>query len=186
MSDILAIDIALIPKKTWLERLVELSNLIELGDSLPKLDLSVGQRLPHITVGMAFVGVDDIPVLVQRFARRSFSVEISGHRELIRDSTRTQYLDIVLDSELKLLHEEVMTVLGELAQYSDSQRFSEDVEDRTRNYVRDFRSYAGEAYEPHITMGYGSAESLKVLGMIDCELAIFHLGNYCTCHTQFT
>jgi hypothetical protein len=186
MRHTLAIDIALIPKSQRLEQLVELSNQIELDGSTPKLDLSLEQRLPHITVGMAFVNEDVIPALIQIFDGCSFSAEISGSRKLIRDLTCTQYFDIELDSELKSLHNEVMEVLGELAQTSDNQRFAEDVEDSTRNYVRDFENYAGENYQPHITLGYGSSEPLKVLGKIDCELAIFHLGNHCTCHTRLT
>lgn len=186
MPNILAIDIALIPQSPLLEKLVDFSNGIESAQGEPKLGLSIDGKLPHVSVGMAFISEADLPTLIQKFSGRSLAIQPTGFRELKREFGSTQYIDLELDSNLKRLHAEVMKSLREIRQVAGSQSFTEGVSERTANYVANFEDYAGANYHPHITLGYGELFEEFDLEKMDCEIAIFQLGNHCTCHRRLS
>lgn len=183
MSDVLAIDVALVPVSPSRERLVEISNKLEREGILPRLNLGVTTRVPHITIGMGLVAMDAIALLLQQFDGTRLEVKVDGQYEVVRDFGKTQYLDIQLSPELQALHQEVMICLANHSLHAESPLFAESVEERTINYVRNFGDYAGQHFSPHITLGYGGHSECSIESLA-CEMGIYQLGNHCTCHTR--
>ncbi len=187
----LAIDVVLLPEEAMMERVIALNkNLVEKFNS--KIALNKQNCLPHISLAMGCI--EQKQVGEERAKLEEISKEISpgelkavGIRTVVNQvGEKVSSLEIEKKAELMQLHERVMV---DFEQYMSSEPDEQmiwrkgKVSENTLNWIRGYRRNSSfENFFPHITVGYGRAESSDFPMNFHCEkLALCHLGNHCTC-----
>lgn len=146
---------------------------------------------PHITLGQHFVTEDGMPAVWNRIGQvvprfGPFEVQITGSR----GGRTAQVLVVERSDELQQLHARVMHTMQacEVAG-GDSSAFYESGEPARpadAAWVARFRANSSfTRFAPHITIGIGPRQlSVDPFQFTARELAVCHLGRYCTCRDR--
>ncbi len=183
----IATDIALIPE----------DNLIKLAEVLSKKLAEQGSKLvlgehavPHITLAQGVIDEFQLDNI-----RSSLETVVGEYNErvLVAEDlytgpmSKAVWLKVRKTKQIDNLHRKIMTqMIDYFSDVVDKSMFAGEVEDSTVHWVKDFLLKASfENYQPHITLGYGTLNEINLpMEFQISELALYQLGNCCTCHTK--
>jgi len=175
----IAIDVALLPPKGVMDRVIYLNQTFG-----PKVDLNATDRLPHITLSQAVIEIDDLEKakarltdLAKKFSPMDLEAKIVNNPDsFFRISPR----DVVLK-----LHEAVMAGLKDLVSYDVKAEYFLDnkVREGSLGWVSNFpRDGAFDKFDPHISIAVEEKiEDENLIKFTADRLTICHLGNFNTC-----
>lgn len=184
MSQLLALDVAVLPPPDVRQRAMELNAALSAGGSQ---DLLFDEdHHPHVTLTQAFIPAEDLHIALERVNQvlrglRPMVVDVTGGGH----SGRTIWMAIERTPRLVELHERLMEALrgyerpgGTRAAFVDGDGRAGDV-----TWVAGYRlTSAFEAYTPHITLGHGKqAPAIEPFSFEATTIGACHLGRFCTC-----
>lgn len=182
-NDRIAIDVALLPSEEMMDIAIEANKKV-IGNMIK---LNKENCLPHITLAMGCVSegaLEEIDEILKDLAGQFNEFRL----KTVSGSDNELCFMIERDEGLQFFHETIMKKMTPFFTYDVKKGMvykarGEKVNDLTLNYVRDFPLKSSlENYMPHITIG--SAERGVCLSEVEftaSELALCHLGNFCTC-----
>lgn len=187
-----AIDIVLLPSEDIMDLCIELNKPWVQGID-DEIELDKKKCLPHITLAMGLMEdgqlgqVEDImKEIASSFQPLDLKItEVEVYEK--PDGPDMSGLKIERSSQLQNLHETVMDKLVPLFTYDDVTKemfFSPPLVNEIPGWwVENFvRTSVRDKYNPHITLGMGVPEKLKLpIEFQASRLALCHLGSYCTC-----
>ena len=185
MSQLLALDIAILPPADVGQRAVALSaGLPESASQGLRLD---DDHLPHITLSQQFVAVSDLEPVLEAVARA-----LAGQPPLLVPVTgggggggKAVWMAIDRTLPVLSLHERVMDALqpferieGDRSAFIESEARPGDV-----RWVANYRvSSSGGAFNPHITLGHARRPPrVEPFTFEASTVAACHLGRFCSC-----
>jgi 2'-5' RNA ligase len=185
MSDLLALDVAILPPASVRERAVSLSA------ALPDADFE-GLRLdhahqPHITLTQQFVDVDELDRAFERLdgvlrGRSPFTIHVTG---VDKTGASAVCMAIARTDVLVSLHERLMETLKEFEHVGGGAAAFVDRDAREADvaWVTGYRLHSSFlSYAPHITLGHASRPSrIEPFTFQATTVAACHLGRFCTC-----
>lgn len=145
---------------------------------------------PHVTLGQHFVELEDVDAvqadLTPVFARQTeIALQVTGARR-----GRTSLAAVISPTpELQHLHEQVFRAVERYEVEGTRDAFQVDdhpARDSDVQWVTRFRQdSAFERFDPHITIGIGSAPALLVPWSFTANtVALCRLGRFCTCRDR--
>jgi len=183
---ILALDAVLLPSEYMMDMAIEMNKKIK-SSARNEIKLDKEYCLPHITLAMGCAEEKNMKGI------RGLLREIAGEFSVFNLKTipaieKKAWFRIEQDEKLFSLHKRIMDRLHPYFTYeADKFMFykkkGEVINDMAVDYVKNFPlKSALENYTPHITMGSHDFEiALPEIEFSSRELALCHLGNYCTC-----
>jgi 2'-5' RNA ligase len=184
VSQLVAIDVAVLPPPEVSKRATEFSAMLAGGDP-QALRLGAG-CLPHITLTQQFVGaasldacLDAVGVVLRGVAPLQLSVTGVG-----RGNT-TVWMSVERSPALFDLHRRLMDALEKFEQADgDADAFIGTARPRDTEWVRRYRrSSSGGAFTPHITLGHSTQTTPPVepVTFEAATIAACQLGRFCSC-----
>lgn len=183
-----AVDVVLLPPAPVSRRAVAASARLQSR-------LRLGPRaVPHITLAMASLRAEDVPAVVawlRGAARRHQALDLTIPRAVARPHGRhwTGWYEVARTPPLLALHRDAVRALERYRCGMPHRRMlavpqGERVRAALLRFIARFGPDAsGARYQPHVTLGYGVP--LDEPGMPwhfrATRLALFQLGNHCTC-----
>lgn len=193
MSDILAIDVAILPPPVIRDRALELSaQLARRRDGVEGLVLDAS-HLPHVTLTQQFVRRDELDAAFERIdevlrGQGPVPLRVTGAGA----GSRSLWMTVERTPLLIELHERLMEALrgferpgGTAAAFFDGDARMKDV-----LWVAGYRLKSSfGAFTPHITLGAPEPDAGTPADVIDVQpmsadaetIAACHLGRYCSC-----
>ncbi len=185
MSQLLAVDLVLIPDEALQEKVIDLNRSLthcSAGGIQFEDDL-----IPHISVWMGVVERSELEGL-QNFilAQRQERIELS---EFVNHQTQSGgflahwNLSEACEKSIKekyLSHSRPWEKKGERAAHQ--KHFAEKCSQKTVSYVNDYNL---ERARLHITIGHGQVEHEKAQFTGKGRWRLFQLGDHCTCRSRF-
>ena len=184
MSELLALDIAILPPREVSERAVRLSAELP-GEQFKGLRLDA-DHLPHITLTQQFVAVamlDEVLSTVAQALRdvRPMSVHVRGGER----GGSSVWMSIARTPPIVELHERLMDALHRYEQAGGGRTAFADADARAEDiaWVTGYRAQSsGRAYRPHITVGHAShPPHIEPFAFEATTVAACSLGRLCTC-----
>jgi 2'-5' RNA ligase len=184
MSNLLALDVAILPPRDVSERAKRLNaQLPAAGFRGLRLDET---HLPHITLTQQFVRIDDIERVLEGIARSIQATASLGLRVpgLMRGGSSVS-IAVERTPHLVALHERLMDALkpfeqggGSAAAFAGGDARAEDV-----SWASGYRSRSSfGAFQPHITVGHTEhPPHIEPFEFTATTVAACHLGRFCTC-----
>ncbi len=191
----LAIDIALIPPKHINNQSIQVNQSLQ--DGLNKIPLNIQTHIPHITLAMGVIDANhlqeilsEVANIATRYTAFDFEFNHLYHAHL---STNEDIVGFGLSKPIAIqqLHEECMQVIHPKAihQFDKTVLYDgEQADSITLDFIKNFpKKSTGSSFSPHITIGFGSPQQIKIspLTFRTTNLAVYQLGNYCTCQKEF-
>ena len=194
MNNHLALDIVLLPPKFIGQLAIDANRTLD-STAAAHYQLDHQACLPHITLLMGVVERKNLEPLQKIFeevaqAMLPLPLEITGYYvTTLPDGKPVSSLVIKKEGTLQRLHE---TVLKKLTPFLIEDEVTQKmfypeppVNEFAVSWVKNFlQSSTREHYQPHITLGIGEVNKLPYhfpIKFTASQLAICHLGNYCTC-----
>jgi 2'-5' RNA ligase len=189
-----AVDIVLLPDEAMTRKAIE-ANAELVKKFGRKIVLNKNNCLPHISLAMGCIDDGDIAAvenilksIAEEYTLGDFAV--LGVR--VSENTageKVSAFEVEKTEELQLLHERIMKRLEPyLSQDITADMVygygNEEVAETTLSWIKNYRQQSSfDKFFPHITLGYGEADSLQPFPIIftASRLALCHLGNHCTC-----
>ena len=188
MTELVALDIAILPPPDVSARAVELSASLP-PDHFRGLRLDES-HLPHITLMQFFARRGDVDRIDQRVddvlgGRSVLDLRVNGASV----DNGTVGLRIDKTPPLMDLHERVMKMLADFEQRAGGASAFYDADARAQDvfYVSGYRLKSSSlSFEPHITLGHGGdAPAVEPFEFRATTVALCHLGKFCTCRHVF-
>ena len=188
MSDLLALDVAVLPPPDVTARAIALSASLPAEES-QGLRLDEG-HVPHITLTQMFARaneLDDVVTRVDEIVRghTPMTLRVTGGGQ----GTHSVWMEIERTPPLMNLHERLMEVLRGLERPDGGTGAFFDADARLRDvmWVTGYRLKSSfHHYAPHITLGHGAlALSIEPFSFEADAVAVCHLGRFCTCRHVF-
>jgi len=189
----IAINIALIPSYSICEMAINLNKEISETKAEDYL-LSRVNCIPHITLLMGVVkqgNLIDLQNQLQNIAEATHSLQLEIPGYYVGTLANKKYASSLVVKKtraLQQLHEEILKETSSLLHYDHvrAKMFYPDppVNNFAQVWVKNFlKNNAKENYQPHITLGIGKVRDVPPLpiNFRASQLALCHLGNYCTC-----
>jgi 2'-5' RNA ligase len=184
MSQLLAIDVAILPPPDVRARAIALSAALP-SEGSQGLTLD-DTHLPHVTLTQAFVRAEELDAALERVdevlrCERPFTVDVTGAGK----GGHTIWMAIERTPKLVELHEHLMEALrgyerpgGTPAAFVDGKGRVGDV-----MWVTSYRLKAAfHAFTPHITLGHGhDVPQIEPFTFEADTIAACQLGRFCTC-----
>ena len=184
MSDLIALDVAVLPPADVTARAVALSTALPEAESPPlRLD---AEHLPHITLMQLFARTNELDVVLSRVGDTvrtiaPLQLRVTGGGQ----GTNSVSMTIEKAPPLVQLHEQVMEALRgvERPDGGTGAFFGDDARLRDVLWVTGYRLKSSfHHFEPHITLGHGSKPPvIEPFAFQADTVAVCHLGRYCTC-----
>jgi hypothetical protein len=191
MDNLLAVDIALLPDETLMQRCFDENTQLLAKQEGPHV-FDPEHCIPHLTLTMGVIRRESLSVLQGRLTEFAQHDAPQLHARLVsralvpaNGNSVTEYV-VDRTTELDALHGRAHDMMGDLIVDEatiDALLQPPVAEPITLEWIKYFRTkHSGEAYSPHITLGLGGLpqndESIPFHGS---SVALCHLGNYCTC-----
>lgn len=182
----IAIDVVLLPSLNMIDKAIQINKEI-LNKSENPIKLNTSDCLPHITLAMGCIEKNNVSKIDKILKNLSDEFEVF-RLKTISSMEKKAWLRIAFNKDLQLLHEALMNKSKEYFTYNATEdmiyrKKDEVISDITLDYIKNFSLESSfENYTPHITVGSGlfDIETPEVKFMSQ-EIALCHLGNYCTC-----
>lgn len=186
-----AIDIVLLPSKEITEEAIRLNSSLAIKFPDNKTQLNKNNCLPHISLMMGVIDdkkIAEAQKILDRMADKFHSLKLEIYRVSIGTNPKNfiaSSLDVRVTSELQSLHESIMNEFAELV--SNDAKLEDvidsvNVDPKTLSWINNYKVNSSfENFSSHITIGFGEIEMEVPRFFEASELAICHLGNFCTC-----
>ena len=189
----LSIDVVLLPPQEVIEWALQWNTrLLEVYPDRIRMGRESG--VPHISLAMACIADTELPEAEKRFAAIAadthlLNLHIPGIK-IVHNAAGEPIssFDIRPDPPLRSLHERVVgglsgLVCGPATRDSLHHPHPGGVSPSTLQWISDYLTrHSFDAFWPHITLGYGQLdEDFPACDFSTSRLAVFHLGNHCTC-----
>ncbi len=177
----IAIDIVLLLPEEIIDLCIEINRKFKRNIDLGKKDF-----IPHISLGMACVDEKDLEKIKKALPKiKRLYLEIEKIKYYETDEGKKSSFSIKKNEKLQKLHEQVMDILSPLikCKVSEEMIVGDELSERSRQIINNYeKEFAYEHYWPHITLSCFDAnyEKVPIKFTVD-TLAIFQLGNGCTC-----
>jgi len=189
-----AVDVVILPPDEIISKAIELNRMI-IRSNPPKIKLNKENCIPHISLSMGVLKDNDREVFVHELKTltgnyKPLSLECSGiYAVEIPTGEKISGIAIENSNELYALHKDVMELSGRYMTddaTGDMVYSPPPVEDITVQIIKDYpQQSAFENFRPHITLGVGEMFDPEFTTVFTAsELALFRLGNYCTCRIK--
>ena len=185
MSDLLALDVAILPPSDVRRRAIRLSAALP-STKFKGLRLD-DEHLPHVTLTQQFVSVGELDRALERLdgvlrGQSPLTVRVTGAG---KPPASTVWMAIERTDALAAVHERLMDALEEVEQVGGDAAAFVDGTARPADvaWVTGYRLKASYlSYEPHITLGHASAPPrIEPFTFDATTVAACHLGRFCTC-----
>ncbi|MBS3158511.1 hypothetical protein J4206_04455 [Candidatus Woesearchaeota archaeon] len=204
----IAIDVVLLLPKDVMNKAIKINGSILKHNGKNKRKIMLNRRncLPHISLAMGRIKVNDIPAVIGTLKDiirhfRKIELEITNiDRWVIPDGNSVSGFKIGKNNNLQKLHETIMKRLLPYLSYNIKldMLYQKPLPERiTLHWIKNYlkRSSFGN-FSPHITLGIGRDDRLESYNIKDSQIqdnlklpikftpakiAVCHLGNYCTC-----
>ena len=184
----MGVDFVLLPNTDALSTIIALNQKIS-QPGQRKIKLSTRQNLPHISLLMGGIKrsqLNDINEKLQKIAANNsiFKLNVA----IIQYKNECSSLDIVNIPVLQQLHENLVYQMQDILIYpveANMLSTNERVEISTLNWINSYlENNSFQKFWPHITLGFGQLPpQVEIPEYIICDkLAVFQLGNHCTCN----
>jgi 2'-5' RNA ligase len=184
MSDLLALDVALLPPPEVSATAVALSAALPPEESQGRrLDADL---LPHVTLTQLFARDNELDEVMTRVEATlagvaPLSLQVTGGGQ----GTSSVWMAIAKTAALVQLHERLMESLRGLERPDGGTGAFADEDARLRDvmWVAGYRLKSSfHHFEPHITLGHGAAPpAVEPFAFEARTVAVCHLGRFCTC-----
>jgi len=182
-TELIAIDVALVPPEPVLERARRINAALKDGGL--QFDST---HLPHLTLVQLFIRRANLPALAARLdpicgVTAPLPIRVRG----FASEGATVSFQVDRTAELVQLHESLMDTLREWEEPEGGAGvfFSDGEPPREMDvaYVTNFRAQASYAkFIPHITLGFGIAPRPgRPFEFLADRIGLFHLGRFCAC-----
>lgn len=183
MSDVIALDVAILPPPDVTATAVALSASLPETESHPlRLDQ---EHLPHVTLMQLFARANELDEVFSRVDDTMRGVAPLALRATGGgQGANTVWIAIEKTPPLVQLHERLMENLRGLERPDGGTGafFGDDVRIRDVLWVTGYRLKSSfHHFEPHITLGHGSAPTIEPFEFEADTVAVCHLGRHCTC-----
>lgn len=186
-----AVDIVLLPPDDLISKSIELNRKLILKNT-PKIKLNRKDCLPHISLSMGVLNESERELFIEKLKIRAqdhkpFSLKSTGiYTVEIPGGEKVAGIAIEKSKELYTLHTDMMEMSEK---YLTNNAIIDDVytpppaEEVTLHFINNYPDKSAyENFHPHITLGVGEMEDPEFTPEFTVtDLALFHLGNYCTC-----
>ncbi len=190
-----AVDVVLLPPEDIILRAIELNR--ELVRSNPsKIVLDRDTCVPHISLSMGVLDdsmreafQSELAKIAERYT--PFQLRCEGiYSEEIPTGEKVSGIAIEDAKELYGLHTDVMKSSDEYLTHdavAETVYSPPSVDDITLRFINLYRAKSAyKNFRPHITLGVGEMYDADFLIQFSAsKLALFQLGNYCTCRKKF-
>jgi hypothetical protein len=151
--------------------------------SIIKEGIDFEKVIPHITLWMGFVSVEDLEYVYNDFYKvfSSISLELSLRDQQIYEGVNGSVLSLgVLNcQDLSIIQNRIHHFWEP---YRRSCKGYENFNDGTLLYVNDFKKHSLEGYDPHITVGFADEKGdFELINFKIDNPQIFLMGNNWTC-----
>jgi 2'-5' RNA ligase len=184
MSDLIALDVAVLPPPDVADKAIALSAALPEAESPPlRLD---ADHLPHITLMQLFARVNELDLVMSKVDEAvrgvgPLALPVAGGGQ----ATNAVWMAIEKTPPLVELHERLMEALRgvERPDGGTGAFFGDDARLRDVLWVAGYRLKSSfHHFEPHITLGHGSEPPRVEPFAFEADtVAVCHLGRYCTC-----
>jgi 2'-5' RNA ligase len=184
----IAIDIVLLLPTYLEEKVIGLCGNLE-GPSSQKLILNKSNSIPHITLAMGAIQEDSLQEIKQNLPQIKnqylpLNLSILGPRtSKIETGQIITELKIKEHQTLTNLHQDIMKMMAPyLLDEITSDMFAggQEINPMTLVWINSYQTK--DYFSPHITIGYGKLpEDPSLENFTSEQLAIFQMGNNCTC-----
>jgi 2'-5' RNA ligase len=192
--DRLAVDIVLLPPEHLMSRAMELNREL-IRSNPPKIGLNSKNCVPHISLAMGVLNYTDRESIVRDLRTIAAGYDpltlqcIGIYAVEIPTGEKVSGIAIENSEELYTLHKDVMELCtGYLTHDAtlDMVYAPPEAEEITLHFINRYpENSAYERFVPHITLGIGEMIDPGFSDeFIVTEMAMFHLGNYCTCRKK--
>jgi len=187
----IAINIVLLPSKKMGSQIIEINKEL-LKTNMNKIILGKIVNQPHISLCMGSVNENKIPQIIESIDEISnnftqFNFEGKLNVQTVSTSENISWLEIINKDKIQKLHETVMKTIWKYLNY-DIESYMlvnpQDVDEKTISWIKQYSNiYKNPSlFRPHITVGIGGNIKLdRIFNFSSSKIAIFQLGNYCTC-----
>ncbi|MBI2188978.1 MAG: 2'-5' RNA ligase family protein [Acidobacteria bacterium] len=185
MSDLLALDVAILPPAHVRDRAIELSAALPAKD-FEGLRLDEA-HLPHVTLTQQFVRAADLERIFDRLdvvlpQQPPLTLEATGGGKTLAS---TVWMAIARSDALTGLHERLMDALREFEHaFGGASAFAEgDARAADIAWVSGYRLKSSFlSFAPHITLGHANEPPrIEPFTFVATDVAACHLGRFCTC-----
>jgi len=187
----IAIDVVLLPEQKMFDKVIKMNK--ELLKKHPnKIILGNLVNQPHISLCMGAIEKAELPKIIKSIEAIAYtftSFDLQGKISVqdAPDRDSVTWLEIDLDERIQKLQNLIMKDLWKFLNYDIEEHMfadSHEIEERTVLYVKHYSKFYENPslFRPHITIGYGSSlKNDKTFYFSSSKLALFKLGNHCTC-----
>ncbi|MDD9899220.1 MAG: hypothetical protein OXU45_09520 [Candidatus Melainabacteria bacterium] len=184
-----AIDIAIIPEQSILNLACQINASFE--DR--RIDLNLVNAVPHLTLSMGVIAqaneqvlVDGLKVLAEKY--QGLELELSHVFNAGFKTDSAEGLGIAASEDLMNLHNDSVELMQAYIEgYYEADIFADyeqGLGESCMNWLKRFQvECTGKNFDPHITLGFGSVPEQKPCKFKAGLLALYQLGNYCTCNS---
>jgi 2'-5' RNA ligase len=184
MSNLIAVDVAILPPPDVSQRAIELSAALPAAESRGlRLD---AERLPHVTLIQLFVRADELEPAMEHIDdvvrdRPPLRLRVSGSGQ----SGHTVWLSVERTPALDAIHDQLMHALRGVERPGGTPAAFVDGDARPGDavWVATYRLKAAfGSFTPHITLGHASRPPhVDAFEFDAATIAACHLGRFCTC-----
>jgi len=189
-----AVDVVVLPPDVIINQAIRLNRVL-LQTNPPKIELNKVNCIPHISLSMGVLEESKLVAFTEclkSIAHSYMPLNLRAshiYTERIPNSEKVSGIAIEKSDTLSSLHNEIM-MLSDIYLSNDATIDTvftpPPVDAITLQFINNYPSKsARENFFPHITIGVGELtdESLST-NFTTFEVALFHLGNYCTCRNK--
>ncbi|MEO5980591.1 MAG: 2'-5' RNA ligase family protein [Chryseolinea sp.] len=188
----LAIDIVILPPEQVMDLAIEWNKHLA-KKHLQSILLGKTISLPHISLLMGCLAKNQMASAHAALTdiangTKSLDLRITRNRDVGEVTSPVVTLDIESTPALLSLHENIVDTFKSLLTQDAKASEIDDTPPITHSSLKWISNFMAdqchENFWPHITVGHGNSEKVQTeYNFTATRLAIFHLGNHCTCKT---
>lgn len=187
----IAISIVLLPSKKMVSKIIEINKEL-LKTNKNKIILGKIINQPHISLCIGGINKNEIPQIIEFINKISnnftqFNFEGKLNVQTVSAYEKISWLEIINKDKIQKIHETVMKTIWKYLNY-DIENYMlvnpQEVEKKTISWIKQYSNLYKNPllFRPHITVGVGDTiKNNKMFKFSSSKIAIFQLGNYCTC-----
>lgn len=196
MQSMLAVDIVLIPPRAIREKAIQFNKkFVASAESDFLLDHQT--CIPHISLLMGAVPekqLGELQLELERIADKTAAIQLTIPAYAVSILPNKKYVSSLIiekNLELQKLHEDLLketlpllkhTAISKEMFFQDTSCILEFSVSWVKRFVLDSSK---KNYQPHITLGLGEVQGVPLpMKFKASELALYQLGNYCTCRKK--
>jgi 2'-5' RNA ligase len=188
----IAINITLIPEKEIIHKAIQINKSLT-KNNIYSMTLSEKDCVPHISLCMGIVTVKNlekihniVKTLLSDYNIPSLEIKELKTSDMKNGDKVTNFL-IEENKILSQLHDKFLQSLNEFLSYDSKKEMfvnPSEINKTTIRWVNKYQTHYEDPkkFHPHITLGFGETkESFAPTSFKTEKIAIFQLGNNCTC-----